>query len=340
MSGTGRVNESINGNVDECVNVITNNVNNNVVNIIVNDLFADQAMVDTGCLESLVDNNFCKNHNLHVIACEFGESISYVAAGDTVITAIASAYIVLTFAGERFSHNFQVIDHLAVNIIIGLDFLCKYNGVAYLSQRVFSLRDARIMVPLAVRGDTMGLTILRKQLTLQPNTQRIVRLNGPKINEKSVFLEEPILNKIGLVSIAQENTPAADIDPPCYLAGEEERDYPGTNGYRNRHRRNLALTDEEQRDNPGPNGYRNRHRIYLALTGEEQHDYPGPNGYRHRRYLADQVRASPTIFSSEKNGSGTLLIKHTYDEFKVNLTNTKIYDNYGDWVKVYRDVLI
>jgi len=34
------------------------------------------------------------------------------------------------------------------------------------------------------------------------------------------------------------------------------------------------------------------------------------------------------------------LIKHTYDELKVKLTNTKIYDNYGDLEKVYRDVLI
>jgi len=130
------------------------------------------------------------------------------------------------------------------------------------------------------------------------------------------------------VSIAQENAPATDINLPCYL------------------------TDEEQRDYPRPNGNRNRHR----------------------RYMANRVRASPTNFSLEKNGSGTQnycpqnngfaqndrrgnvenhhhqnhsdspasepLIKHTYDELKVKLTNTKIYDNYGDLEKVYRDVLI
>jgi len=36
------------------------------------------------------------------------------------------------------------------------------------------------------------------------------------------------------VLLAQENAPAADIDPPCYLAGQEQRDYPRPNGYRNR----------------------------------------------------------------------------------------------------------
>jgi len=64
MDWTGSVNKSMNGNVNDGVNGISENINNNVVNNIVNDLFADQAMIDTGCLGSLVDNNFCKIHNL------------------------------------------------------------------------------------------------------------------------------------------------------------------------------------------------------------------------------------------------------------------------------------
>jgi len=76
------------------------------------------------------------------------------------------------------------------------------------SQGVFYLGDARISVSLVVKGDTLGLAKLREQMTLQRNTQRIVRLNCPKINEQSVFLLEPILheptqlNEIGLVCIA------------------------------------------------------------------------------------------------------------------------------------------
>jgi len=166
------VNEKMNGNIDESVNVMTDNVNNGFVNVVVDELFDDQAMVDTGCSGSLVDNNFCKKHNLHVIPLQFCGSISYGAAGDTVITVIGSTYIVLTFAGEKFSHNFQVIDNMAVNIIIGVDFLCKYK--AYLSLEVFSLGDAQITVPLVVRGDTLGLAKLREQVSLQRNTQRIV----------------------------------------------------------------------------------------------------------------------------------------------------------------------
>jgi len=106
MGGTGSVNESMNGNVDEGVNLITDNVNNNVVNVIVNELFGDQAIVDSGSFPSFVDKNFCKKHNLHVIPLQSGKSKTYVAAGETRITAIGSTNLVLTFAGERFPHNF------------------------------------------------------------------------------------------------------------------------------------------------------------------------------------------------------------------------------------------
>jgi len=195
MGGTGRVNESMNGNVDEGVNVITDNVNNNVVNVIVNDLFGDKAIVDTGSFLSFVDKKFCKKHNLHVIPLQFGESRSYLAAGESRITAIGSTNFVLTFAVERFPHNFQIIDRLSTNILIGVNFIRKYNCVPYVSQGVFSLGEARITVPLVVKEDTLGSAKLREQVTLQPNTQQIVRLSCPKINEQSVFLLEPIVHE-------------------------------------------------------------------------------------------------------------------------------------------------
>jgi len=79
------------------------------------------------------------------------------------------------------------------------------------------------------RGDTSGLA--EKQVTLQPNTHMIEVLNSPKINKQPVSLVALILDGIGLVCIAQG--PAAEIDPPCYLTGEEHRDYPRPSGYRN-----------------------------------------------------------------------------------------------------------
>jgi len=121
----------------DCVNVIPDNVNNNVINVIVNVSFGDQAIVDTGSFLSFVDYNFCKKHNLQVISLQPGESRSYIAAGETRITAIGSTNLILTFAGEKFPHNFQIIKNLLANILIGVRFMRKYYCVPYVSQKYF-----------------------------------------------------------------------------------------------------------------------------------------------------------------------------------------------------------
>jgi len=92
-------------------------------------------------------------------------------------------------------------------------------------------------VPLVGRGDTLGLEKLREEVTIQLNTQRKVGLNSGV--KQPILLVEP-KGRIGLVCIAQENTPAGDLKRPCYWTGEEQRDYPRPNGYGIRHRRYLA----------------------------------------------------------------------------------------------------
>jgi len=131
------VNERVNGGVNNGVNMISDNTNNNFVDVVINELFADQAVVDSGSYLSHVDNNFCKKHNLCVNLLQSGELKSYVGVGESTTTAIGSTNNELTFVGEKFLHSFQVLDDLTPNIIIGVEFLCKYN--AYLSQGLFSL---------------------------------------------------------------------------------------------------------------------------------------------------------------------------------------------------------
>jgi len=83
-------------------------------------------------------------------------SRSYVVVEETKISAIGSTNLLLTFAEERFFHNFQIIDGLLANILIGVDFMSRYNCVTNVSQRIFSLGNAQITVPLLVKGDTLG----------------------------------------------------------------------------------------------------------------------------------------------------------------------------------------
>jgi len=71
----------------------------------------------------------------------------------------------------------------------------RYNCVLYANKGLFTLGDARVVVPMVVKGNCLGLAKLREAVTLQPNTQQIVGLHCPKINNPSVFLLEPIMHE-------------------------------------------------------------------------------------------------------------------------------------------------
>jgi len=345
----------MNGNDDESVNVISDNVNKKVV--IVNNAFGSQGIVDTRSFLSFVDNNFCKKHNLHVIPLQPGESRSYIAAGETRITAIGSTTIVLTFAGENFSHNFQKIKNLSTNISIGVNFIRKYNCVAYLSQGVFSLGNARITVPLVVKGDTLSLAKLKEQVTFQPNAQQIVRLDCPKINEQSVLLLEPIVHEDTLGFCVPRTILSNKDWHYCQLWNPTDDAITLRAGTFIGQLTPLEDIVSIAQEN-APAAVRTDTPCYV--TGEGQGYYSRPNGFRnkHMRYSADRIRASPKNFLSGRNHGRMknsysrnesfaqnerggnfenhhyqnhsdspvfeLLIKHKYDELKISLTNPAI----------------
>jgi len=231
--------------------------------------------------------------------------------------------------------------------------VCKKHN---LSLGVFSLGGARIAVPLVGKRETSGFAGLREQAILQTNTQRRVELNCSEINKQPISFVEPT-NRIGLICIAQD---AADLNWPRYLTDERQRDYPRPNGYGNRHRNYLG----------------NRIRASRTNFGRTQNYCSRNNSFAQnvRRYSTNGVRASKTIFSSSINNVRTQnsysrnnsfaqtdrkvnvenqhhqnhsespasepVIEHIDDEFKVKVTNTNIYNDYGDLVKFSRDVLI
>jgi len=84
----------------------------------------------------------------------------------------------LTFAKEKCVHNFQIIDGLFTNIVIGFDFMIRYNCVTNLSQKIFFLGIAQITVPLVVKEDILGRAELREQETIQPHIQKIMGLSS------------------------------------------------------------------------------------------------------------------------------------------------------------------
>jgi len=116
----------------------------------------------------------------------------YIAAGETKNKAIGTTNLTLNLGEEDFEFQFQIVDGLSTNILIGMDFIKTYHCVIYANDGLFTLRNGRVEVPMCVKGSCLGLAKLREQITLEPHTQHIVGLHCPKIYDKTVYLLEPL----------------------------------------------------------------------------------------------------------------------------------------------------
>jgi len=219
--------------------------------------------------------------------------------------------LTLTFSEERFVHNFQIIDGLFTDIVIGFDFMSKYNCVTDLSQEIFFMGGAQLAIPLLIKDNSLGGSYLGEQGTIQTNT-----------------VGQPTNRLVGLV-----HEMSADKYPPRFMRSDEQRDYNRRNVYDNRHRRFWPHQDRASMSNfwsrnYGPRrqnycprdssfaqnnkGYwpRNRHQVRASPTdfgriqnsdpcyfvGAAQRDYARPHSYVNRKHITGQVGASPASF--------------------------------------------
>jgi len=94
--------------------------------------------------------------------------------GETKIRAIGTTNINLTFAGEDFSFEFQAVDRLSTNVLLGMNFIRHFHCVVFANDEIFSFGNAHVRVPMCVKGSCLGLAKLMEQVTLEPHTQHLV----------------------------------------------------------------------------------------------------------------------------------------------------------------------
>jgi len=157
-----------------------------VINAIINNSFTEQC---------IIDKKFVQEHRLQIDALKPEVFRVFIAAGETQIKAIGTVKLTLTFSGEEFPFVFQVVDWLSTNILLGMHFILHYHCVPYVNSEVFTLENARVSVPMVVKGNCLAK--LKKQVTIKPHTQQIVDLRVLRIDNQSICLIEPIYNREG-----------------------------------------------------------------------------------------------------------------------------------------------
>jgi len=179
------------------VNVITNYVNINVMHAIINNAFTKQCVIDNGAYLSFLDNEFVNLHASPVTPMRPGAARIFIAAEETKLRAIGTTPITLNFAGKDFPFEFQVVDRLSTNILLGMNFILKYHCVPYGNDAVFALGSDCVRVPMCVKESCLGLAKLKEQVTLESHTQHLVGLRGPALRDHKIYLIELLPNTEG-----------------------------------------------------------------------------------------------------------------------------------------------
>jgi len=311
-----------------------------------------------------VDNNFVQEHRLQIDALKPGAFCVFIAAGETKIKAIGTVKLTFTFSGEEFPFVFQVVDRLSTNILLGMNFILHYHCVPYANREVFTLGNARVSVPMVVMDNCLGLAKLRKQVTIQLHTQQIVDLRVPRIDNQYICLIEPIYNRkiprfciprtilsrhgyhycqiwnptdepIHLVpdTLIGQVTPVSDIlsiapDNNPTKTNKNEQRQPETSYRQRRYDANGRSRQKGQRqtDQFGETGNRtfyshntnfvnnnNRYRQQNRNNTHNTENHHHGNGHNHGDFLS-----SEPLISSEP------VMKHTFEELKIKLTNPDI----------------
>jgi len=100
----------------------------------INDFFTEQCIIDL----SFVEKSFVQEYRLQLDPLKPGEFRVFIAAGESKIKAIGTVKLTLTFFGEEFPFEFQVVDRLSTNILLGINFILHYPCVRNMRTVKFS----------------------------------------------------------------------------------------------------------------------------------------------------------------------------------------------------------
>jgi len=88
-----------------------------------------------------------------------------------------------------------VISNLSVDIILGDAFLELNDGAIHRGDKILSLLNGMIQVPLCPRGPLQIIAIRPYKVTIPPNSQQILQVQFPYCRTNKVLILEPLDNK-------------------------------------------------------------------------------------------------------------------------------------------------
>ena len=148
-------------------------------------------LLDSGATISVIKNAFWKElTNNTDVRIQEHDDLYLLGAGGTQIKVFGKVKLDVILAGEKYPQEFHIVNTLSNNVILGEDFLLKYEAIIN-----FSKKEVTLVPPtheeIAETDDDVNQTI-QEDDSPEIKALNLITASSPNLNVKCLTLEEPV----------------------------------------------------------------------------------------------------------------------------------------------------
>ena len=149
-----------------------------------------KTLVDTGCVQSIINDKLAKKLKLSLRTLKSDDSSVLFSANFSKINVIATTELLLNIGGYTIAHKVKVVENIAFDLILGVDFLKENQVVIDFQAGIMSISDDLLRVPLRSLRKRRDCVFAIESTYIPAYSEAIISVRCPTFfNNKTIFLE-------------------------------------------------------------------------------------------------------------------------------------------------------
>jgi len=148
------------------------------------------ALIDTGSVTSIINDNLAHRLRLRLIPLERGDSKVLFSASGTSMPVVATAEISMCFSSLWVTHSVKVVRNISHELILGADFLKQNIVTINYRLGVITIEDNLVTVPSQSYRTQQCCVVTTEAICIPGHSEAIVSVRCPtRFNGKIVMIE-------------------------------------------------------------------------------------------------------------------------------------------------------
>jgi len=147
-----------------------------------------KGLIDTGSMATILNHRVAQKLKLSFE--DANDTKTLFSANGTPIPVLATAEIVLSFAGLQIPHTVKIVKDVEYDLILGADFLSQNKVIIDYQTKLISIGDDLVRMPLQSRQDDANCARAMRTLCIPAYSEMLIPLKTPaRFNNKTIMLE-------------------------------------------------------------------------------------------------------------------------------------------------------